>query len=31
MKCTMCEDRGYIGDNEECPVCHPNKVGEKND
>lgn len=30
-RCIMCEDRGYIGENEECPMCHPNKVGEKDD
>jgi len=23
-KCWMCEGRGYIGDETECPVCHPN-------
>ena len=24
MTCWMCEGRGYIGDNVDCPVCHPN-------
>lgn len=24
-KCPQCEGRGYIGDDEECPTCHPNK------
>jgi len=23
--CGTCHGRGYIGDNEECPDCHPNK------
>lgn len=23
--CPACDGRGYIGDNEECPQCHPNK------
>lgn len=24
-ECEMCNGRGYIGDDEECPACHPNK------
>jgi rubrerythrin len=24
MVCPSCENRGYIGDGQECPICHPN-------
>lgn len=26
MVCEYCSGRGYIGDTEECPSCHPNKA-----
>jgi len=24
--CPHCDGRGYVGDEEECPLCHPNRV-----
>jgi hypothetical protein len=24
MVCPSCENRGYVGDGQECPICHPN-------